>query len=332
MPKHRHPHHHGLYGVHTVADFAAAFHQAADALTVDFARYHRAPLPMLMNEAFALELYLKTLHLIAFEQMSGTHDLYELYSSLPQEDRAGLTHYYEELVSKLPQVREQGVASDNRLEALVLTLRSAFEDVRYMFERGQPYEFKTLHFVLRAAHGYLASLDYNKTARFRPSASDRRDPPQGVKQDFRPHPKTMLQVARMFAGGLGILNTALTQSQHGLLMIPYSINASFTLELYLKCLCFTTRKQYPRTHSLKKIFKCVPGKHQVAVLAYYRQENSERRDSFERLLADATDAFGQFRYAFERTNMIYNFATSENAIRAIDRYLVETWPELKVDA
>jgi HEPN domain-containing protein len=330
MASYQHPQHHGLYAIQSVADYAAIFHEAADALSRDFARYQWAPLPMLMNEAFALELYLKTLHLIVFEKMPRTHDLYELYSSLPERDHAGLIHYYEQVVSSLPPVQENGIAPDDRLEALILALRTAFEDVRYFFEREQSYTFKSLHYVLRAAREYLASIKYDEIPRFRSSGLSRREPFQGVNQNRVAHPKAMLQVARMFAGGLNILDAALSKSQHGLLMISYSVNAGFTFELYLKCLCFVTRKQYPRTHSLKKIFKCVSEKHQAGVLARYRQENPDRRDTFERLLIDATDAFGGIRYGFERTNIGYSITTPEKAIKAIDAYLVETWPELLV--
>lgn len=60
MASYQHPKHHGLYAIHSIADYAAIFYEAADALPAGIAQYQWTPLPMLMNEAFALELYFKT--------------------------------------------------------------------------------------------------------------------------------------------------------------------------------------------------------------------------------------------------------------------------------
>jgi hypothetical protein len=103
--------------------------------------------PFVVNLAFALELYLKTLGHLFGKALRG-HDLLELFDALPPEGR-------EALRQNLPKARWQcDITNLEEFRKVLSGLRSVFVDWRYLHEEGRTSEisFVPMIFIAEVLH------------------------------------------------------------------------------------------------------------------------------------------------------------------------------------
>jgi hypothetical protein len=90
--------------------------------------------PFIVNSAFSIELYLKTLAKIYNQPRTG-HDLLELFDSLPPEARQGID-------AVLPGLKDWAPAGGVDLRTCISELKTAFVDWRYLYENTAKKEIK----------------------------------------------------------------------------------------------------------------------------------------------------------------------------------------------
>jgi hypothetical protein len=88
-------------------------------------------IPFVVNSAFSVELYLKTLGKLFGVDLRG-HDLLELYEALPAAAREQI-----DLISAAC-AKNQGLPPDTKYADCVQKHRRAFEEWRYLYEKKRP--------------------------------------------------------------------------------------------------------------------------------------------------------------------------------------------------
>lgn len=119
--------------------------------------------------ALAVELYLKALRLLVGLRAPRYHDLWALFTALPQDLKDSVEQYYISLggpqgadihtlnvkLSVGPFREEQlaesdrkktGRAQDNSLKSVLKRSKDAFQTWRYLYERGNPAAISTFHY------------------------------------------------------------------------------------------------------------------------------------------------------------------------------------------
>ena len=95
-------------------------------------------------------------------------------------------------------------------------------------------------------------------------------------------------------------------------MVPYIVNSSFALELYLKSILIANRIYYKSNHSLIELFKLIPDNIKKILISNF--------NNLEEVLIKYNDAFIKFRYHYElydiktgkeKDEMILSFNTDE---------------------
>jgi hypothetical protein len=145
-------------GVHrTVTPDQAIFRQAVSFATTasylykkDLAAWPRNPMsvvPFVVNSAFALELYLKTLSLLYGKEQRG-HDLLELFDELPADATDALRRNFDKTTFSC------GITETAAFRAEIERVRHAFVEWRYLHERNRAGEirFPELIFVMNVLH------------------------------------------------------------------------------------------------------------------------------------------------------------------------------------
>jgi hypothetical protein len=84
--------------------------------------------PFVVNAAFSVELYLKTLHVVATGSNAREHKLLELYDDLLSAQRAELQNQAVRVAA------EHGEGPQVQLRDLLITLNDAFVQWRYVYE------------------------------------------------------------------------------------------------------------------------------------------------------------------------------------------------------
>ncbi|MDT4844591.1 hypothetical protein FQZ97_785570 [compost metagenome] len=110
-------------------------------------RQGRYAAPFVVNMAFAIELYLKTLAEAHGSSLHG-HDLRKLYDGLPQEAKSALD-------SAAPEsLKISGLQEVPSIAEVLTELRSTFVDWRYLYERENTPEVRIPQaiFVANALH------------------------------------------------------------------------------------------------------------------------------------------------------------------------------------
>jgi hypothetical protein len=145
----------GLYKETTLVQ--AMFHQAVSFATTA-AHLHRTDLlkaprngfsvaPFVVNSAFSIELYLKTLGQIHNKPLKG-HELVNLFESLPVEA-------HQSIDAVLPDcVKEWGPPETIDLRTSISELNNAFVEWRYYYERGRTkaVRIEPMIFVMKVLH------------------------------------------------------------------------------------------------------------------------------------------------------------------------------------
>lgn len=131
---------------------------------------------------------------------------------------------------------------------------------------------------------------------------------EGTKRE-----KFILKSADAFeeASVLALKHATQDQNQTFYLALVYVVNASFAVELYLKCLLAVESGQIPETHNLKDLFNQVSRESRAkikkrhnklapdhSVLSGFRERLGIKID-LDSLLEDGQDVFKHFRYLFE---------------------------------
>ncbi|MDF0541078.1 hypothetical protein PX699_01885 [Sphingobium sp. H39-3-25] len=112
---------------------ANCFHEAA--LRCRYPESHVQIAPMIVNFAFACEIYIKLL-LMTNETPTRGHHLGRLFEQLPMETSESIERLYE----------EGGAANDLPLRATLDEIGDAFVDWRYQYEKSIPkFRFGALH-------------------------------------------------------------------------------------------------------------------------------------------------------------------------------------------
>jgi hypothetical protein len=126
------------------------FGQASSFAEISFAIFAQGlsgnnVVPFVVNSAFALELYLKTLAKLYGIQTWG-HDLLKLFELLPEPTQAAIEETF-------PQCRWQcGISTICDFREALKEMRNTFEEWRYLFEkeRSGPINFHRMIFVMEA--------------------------------------------------------------------------------------------------------------------------------------------------------------------------------------
>lgn len=94
-------------------------------------------------------------------------------------------------------------------------------------------------------------------------------------------------------------------------IVPYIVNSSFALELYLKSILIANKKYYGKKHNLTELFKLIPNN--------IKEELISNCHNLKKLLKKYNNAFIKFRYHYElydkqigkENEIILNFNTDE---------------------
>jgi hypothetical protein len=125
---------------HTVAA-QRAFMTAAEChksvLTLIALPFPRPTIPSIFLEAFALELYIKSILIERQTPFKHSHDLYDLYCKIESSIRDRIEKKYAELVATMnPQLVPLHEGKSVKTLAEVLSpIRNAFDDWRYIHEK-----------------------------------------------------------------------------------------------------------------------------------------------------------------------------------------------------
>lgn len=103
--------------------------------------------PFVVNSAFALELYLKTVGQLHGQTMRG-HDLLDLFDDLPLDARTALHQNFAK------REWQCGIVGLAEFRKVLEELRSAFVDWRYLHERKRtgPIQLKPMIFAMEVLH------------------------------------------------------------------------------------------------------------------------------------------------------------------------------------
>lgn len=93
--------------------------------------------PMVVNEAFALELFIKCLHRIRRRNVRG-HDVHKLFRRLSKADQKTIAKYYDEIVTSHPMYLDFSSLVKFDVESVLLRSRSTFTTIRYWHEGVRP--------------------------------------------------------------------------------------------------------------------------------------------------------------------------------------------------
>ena len=109
--------------------------------------------PFVVNSAFALEIYLKTLGELHSARLRG-HDLLELFDALPQEAHRALQQNFGKCKWQC------GIAEMPDFRKALADMRHAFVEWRYLYEKERSSEvrFAPVIFVLEALHETCKAL------------------------------------------------------------------------------------------------------------------------------------------------------------------------------
>jgi len=124
--------------------------------------------PMVVNEAFALELFIKCLHRVRRRTLTG-HDVEHLFERLSVPDRRRIAKYYQEIVVGHPLYAEfiaKGVLFD--VESVLARSKDTFTRARYWHEKIRPSSDK-LGIVSNAGVGSLCDAINLLTVELRPA-------------------------------------------------------------------------------------------------------------------------------------------------------------------
>lgn len=122
-----------------------------------------------------------------------------------------------------------------------------------------------------------------------------------------PNPETIFSTAEVFRLGTGALSAHLPD-----LMFPWVMCASFSSELYLKCLVLVEGGNYGKDHDLKMLFERLTRDSQENIRKRYEPKRAAEdaryaaanlparpRTDFDYILEVSSKAFVKFRYAYE---------------------------------
>lgn len=144
----------------------------------------------------------------------------------------------------------------------------------------------------------------------------------------------------IFRQGEQYHQAALQLSQTNL-VLPYTVNAAFALELYLKCLVALERapNHIPKQHDLFKLFEMLNPETQASLVNDFRMEVAKDPNKASALaehlgftddlwheLGSSKDAFVLFRYAFEGKPARF---TVGELIPCLRNYIVKLKPDWK---
>lgn len=123
-----------------------------------------------------------------------------------------------------------------------------------------------------------------------------------VKTDKKALAKSALRNANEFYIGAELI---FKQSSLELIQV-ISVNLAFSCELYLKAMLYELDVDFGKTHRISNLYKSLPEEQQKRV-----KENvhfwHEKKDNFELVLEEISDAFVFLRYAHERKAIVSNW-------------------------
>jgi hypothetical protein len=137
-------------------------------------------IPFVVNAAFALELYLKTLNRLYGKDLRRDHDLLVLFDELSPEAKEALRQE----ISKAPPTA--GIKDLVAFRAEIERVRHAFVEWRYLHERTRAGEirFVELIFVLNVLHNTCRADVRLKASVLTGGPTDAGDPPHQQHAEF----------------------------------------------------------------------------------------------------------------------------------------------------
>jgi HEPN domain len=124
-----------------------------------------------------------------------------------------------------------------------------------------------------------------------------------AKQKSTPNSKLAFTSAEAFLEVCKVLWAANKSGNTRILTLAVATNASFALEMYLKCLLILEQGQAPREHDLHKLFHALSSMTQSQLTKDhegYLKSKGWPIDDLEELLKRGRNAFADFRYAHEQ--------------------------------
>ena len=123
-----------------------------------------------------------------------------------------------------------------------------------------------------------------------------------VKTDKKALAKSALRNADEFYMGAGLI---FKQSPLELIQV-ISVNLAFSCELYIKAMLYELSVGFGKTHRISDLYRLLPEEQQKRVKenVYFQHE---KKDNFELVLEEISDAFVFLRYAHERKAIVSNW-------------------------
>jgi len=121
-----------------------------------------------------------------------------------------------------------------------------------------------------------------------------------VKTDKKALAKSALRNADEFYKGAGLI---FIQSLELIQVI--SVNLAFSCELYLKAMLYELDVDFGKTHRISDLYRLLPEEQQKRVKENVHFQH-EKKDNFELVLEEISDAFVFLRYAHERKSIVSN--------------------------
>lgn len=89
------------------------------------------------------------------------------------------------------------------------------------------------------------------------------------------------------------------------LTLPFVVNGAFAAELALKFLIFKEKGSFVCTHNLLCLFEQLPDCHKSALIEMICEQAHQNKETLKLNLANISDLFEDFRYAFEKEHLGY---------------------------
>lgn len=123
-----------------------------------------------------------------------------------------------------------------------------------------------------------------------------------IKTDKKALAKSALKNADEFYIGAGWI---FKQSPLELMQVV-SVNLAFSCELYLKAMLYELDVDFGKTHRISNLYKLLPNKQKKRIEenVYFQYQ---KKDKFELILEEISDAFVFLRYAHERKSIVINW-------------------------
>lgn len=141
-----------------------------------------------------------------------------------------------------------------------------------------------------------------------------------IKTNKKELAKSAFRNAEEFYIGAGLI---FMQDIH--LIQVVSVNLAFACELYLKAILYELDLDFGRTHRIIELFQLLPEEYQNKI-----KENVhfkyEKKENFELVLEEISDAFVFLRYSHERKAVVSNWdglSMISTAIMKVSRTVVE---------